>query len=98
MMDENKQILLKFKQYLVTTNYSMPRIIKYLDVLSLISRIVNKPFTEYNNDDIYAIVEHYQCKCLTDNIKVSYYALIKRFYITLYNPGSQSSQLITTNS
>jgi hypothetical protein len=76
---ENKEAILKFKQYLVFRNYSLPRIIKYIEILSTVSTIVGKPFSKYGEKEISIMLERLQTKGVAEWTKITYNTIVKTF-------------------
>jgi len=80
MSEKNKETIEKFKKFLIVGNYSLPRIIKYLEILLQVSKIVPKDFDKYTEDDIFSIVETSRRKGHSEWTKITYNTIIKRFF------------------
>ncbi|MHC1567680.1 MAG: tyrosine-type recombinase/integrase [Candidatus Syntropharchaeia archaeon] len=78
--EENKSILLEFKDYLVAEGMSTGRIAKYMNHLLRISRWLNKPFEETTRKDIVGIIEKIETRGYSVNTKHDFKVVIKRFY------------------
>jgi len=76
----NKEIVLKFKDKCIINGLSKPRIIKYLWVLRIFAKIMNKDFDKTNKQDIECLVSNIQQQDLSVHTKHCYKVILKRFY------------------
>ncbi|MCW8965578.1 MAG: hypothetical protein OQK82_02665 [Candidatus Pacearchaeota archaeon] len=56
VLDENKKIILKFKDYLFSANLGKPRIERYFCDLRKFSIMLNKPFRDATKEDIVRVI------------------------------------------
>jgi integrase/recombinase XerD len=80
ILQENKDTIREFKQYLVLKNYSLPRMIKYYEILISVCRTIPKSFKDFTKNDILTIIEDLHARELRPATITTYSAIIKRFF------------------
>jgi len=76
----NKELIIRFKDKCIINGMSKPRIIKYLWVLRLFAKYMNKDFDKVSKEDIENLVSHIQQQELSVRTKCCYKVILKRFY------------------
>jgi len=76
----NKEIILKFKDKCIINGLGKPRIIKYLWVLRIFAKYMNKDFDKTDKQDIEGLVSSIQQQDLSVHTKHCYKVILKRFY------------------
>ena len=80
-IDENtKSQILRFCNDLQAEGLSRARILKYLNTLHTLSKLVPKPFSESNKDDVMELVRKIESKNYSDWTKRDFKIIIKRFF------------------
>lgn len=80
LTEQNKKLILSFKEQCVVEGLSKPRIIKYLGVLKGLAAQIGKDFDKATIEDIRRIVAAIQENSYSVWTKHSYKVIIKRFY------------------
>ena len=78
--EENKQNITKFTDHLFVRGISKPRIIKYINHLSVLARITGKPFQQLRKEDVEKLVSQINAAGYTEHTKRDYKITLKRFY------------------
>ncbi|MFH1835992.1 MAG: hypothetical protein ABH851_07380, partial [Methanobacteriota archaeon] len=78
---QNRNIILDYKRQIeLKENLSMPRIEKWLNTLSVLAVKLNKPFDKAKKEDIEYLVEKIKKSHYSDNTKVDFLRMLKKFY------------------
>jgi len=86
--DVNGQTILSYYRTRVAEGLSLARLIKYLNTLKMISRRLNKPFTECRKEDIIGLIASLEQDDLSPWTKRDYKVVLKRFYKWLRDSDS----------
>jgi integrase/recombinase XerD len=78
--ETSKTSIIEFYQDCVTQGYSQARIIKYLDTIERIGRMLGKPFQDINKQDVVEFVRGIQAADYSDWTKRDYKIILKLFY------------------
>jgi site-specific recombinase XerD len=85
ILEENKQLIFRFKDRLVVEGLSKARILKYLSCLKHLSRFLGKPFDKATKDDIMMVIAKVEHHGYAEWTKHSYRVVTKRFYKWLFD-------------
>jgi site-specific recombinase XerD/ribosomal protein L40E len=77
---KSKSLILDFYNDCLSRGLSKARIVKYLDTIERIARILKKPFKEATKDDITRLVREIEEREYTDWTKHDYKIILKIFY------------------
>lgn len=78
--EENKNTILKFRDFLFSEGVGIPRIISYLFYSRKYARMLQKPFKEASESDIRAIIAQLNQEDLSENSKKGFKITLKRLY------------------
>jgi len=78
--NKNKELILKFKKELRAAGISIPRIVRYMQTLRTISSIVNKPFTEWERDEIIEVLNAIESRNYTVQTKNEFRKGMRKFF------------------
>jgi len=78
--EKNKKIIFDFKDHLVTSGLSKPRVLKYMEIVKLSSLIINKDMDKVTKKDVMAFVSVIEQRDYSEWTKLTYRALFKRFF------------------
>ena len=78
--EESKQNILDFYEECVVKGYSKARIIKYLETLYAIAKLMGKPLCEAGKKDIFELVRKVEEKGYSEWTKHDFKAILKFFY------------------
>jgi len=78
--EKNKNFILEFQRYGALQNLSLPRQIRYISILRIISRHLGKDFDVVNKKDIERLIGIIQGLDLSPWTKNTYKVMLKRFY------------------
>jgi len=77
---ENKKKILEFYHECIVRGYSKARIIKYIDTLEAIAKILKKPFSQAGKEDIVELIERIEEKNYSDWTKRDYKVILRVFF------------------
>lgn len=80
ILEVNKKTILRFKEFLLSENLSPSRIISYLNHALKYARMMNKPFSDADKDDIREIIANLNQLGLSENTKKGFKITLKRLY------------------
>ena len=78
--EESKQKILEFRNELVINGYSKARIIKYLDTLERIGKLLSKLFTQVKKEDIIEFVRKIEESDYSPWTKQDYFTILRIFF------------------
>ena len=76
----NKELILKFENYLFAEGLSKIRVVKYLSQLNMISKLMNVDYPDVTKDDIQFLIAEIEKSDRSDWTKHDYRVTIKRFF------------------
>lgn len=80
ILPENKEIILKFKNHLLSENIGIPKIGRYILDLRKFSKMLNKPYSEANKEDIRRIVSELNLTSLSEESKKTFKIMLRKLY------------------
>lgn len=86
---ENQEAITRFLDYLKISNRGVRRRLKYLWILTELSRLLEKPFKEANRPDFERVLLEIQNKGLSKNTERDYKILSKKFMAWVYGCGKR---------
>ncbi|HLC85146.1 MAG TPA: phage integrase N-terminal SAM-like domain-containing protein [Candidatus Nanoarchaeia archaeon] len=84
---KNKDLILRFRDFLVVEGISKARILKYLSTLKILACWLKKDFDTATKEDIMALVSQVSQRDFSEWTKHTYKVLLKRFYKWVRNSG-----------
>ncbi len=82
--EENQKLILKFKSYCFANDLSLARVSKLIEQLVKISEVVNKPFTDWQREDVEKVLEWIDERIRKENLslwtKREYKKTLKEFF------------------
>jgi len=78
--EENKKTILKFDKFLLSENISIARTLSYLHYSIQYAKMLQKPFSEANIDDIRGVIARLNQTPLSENTKKGFKITLKRLY------------------
>ena len=84
LSERNKKFILDFVNVLVIDNLSKPRLMKYLEILRILGKKLDKDFDKATKEDLMKIVGEIQRKDYSPWTKQTYKVILRRFYKWLY--------------
>jgi integrase/recombinase XerD len=78
--EEDKQNIASFTEHLLVKGISKPRIIKYINHLAVLARIVRKPFQQLRKEDVERLVSRINAAGYTEHTRRDYKVILKKFY------------------
>ena len=78
----NQELILKFKDYAVLQNLSKPRLIKYVEIMRSVARLLKKDMDKATAEDLKSVVSEIQQQDYSPWTKQIYKIMIKKFYAT----------------
>ncbi len=76
----NQELILRFKDYAVLENLSKPRLIKYVEIMRSVARLLKKDMDEATAEDLKMVVSEIQQRDYSPWTKQIYKIMIKKFY------------------
>ena len=80
-----KKQLLEYKEHLFIKGISKPRILKYLEVLSIVAAKIEKEFSDLTKKDVERFISYLQQKDYSPWTKQTYKVMLRRFMTWLNN-------------
>ncbi len=80
IVKENKELILEFKKELIAAGISIPRVVRYMQTLRVISQIVNKPFSEWGKDDLVEVLSVIETRNYTIQTKNEFRKGMRKFF------------------
>ena len=78
--EENKKTILKFDKFLLSENISIARTLSYLHYSVKYAKMLQKPFSEANIEDIREVIARLNQTRLSENTKKGFKITLKRLY------------------
>ncbi len=80
MCEDNKEIILKFKDYCVLNGIGYPKTERYLQDCIKLGRILKKPFSQATKDDLMKVIVHIEETNLSFQTKMGFKILVKKLF------------------
>lgn len=78
--EENKKLILEFRDYAISTGLTKTRILKYINTLRKLSEWLEPSFINANKKDLLKLFGKIECKGYSEWTKHDYKVVIKKFY------------------
>lgn len=85
ILPENKDVALKFKDYLIGQSISFGKIGRYILDIRKFCKLLNKPFKEANKDDIRRVIAEMEQSELAPETKKCFKVMIRKLYRFIYD-------------
>ncbi|MEN7981832.1 MAG: tyrosine-type recombinase/integrase [Nanoarchaeota archaeon] len=80
ILEENKETILKFKNYLLSEGIGVPRIERCIGELVKYSKMLKKPFEEATKNDIRAVIGELNQTGLAEETKKGFKVIVRKLY------------------
>jgi len=80
LRQKNKEVIFQFRDFCILKGYSVPRILKYFEILRVFAKQINKDFDKATKQDVEKYVLELHSKPLSPWTKLTHRAILKRFY------------------
>ncbi|AGK60947.1 Site-specific recombinase XerD [Archaeoglobus sulfaticallidus PM70-1] len=91
---ENRDILFKFKDYLVSESISPLRILRYVQIMRMTSEWVDKPLTEWGRDEIIKVLGEIETRNYKVGTKNEFRKAMKKFFRWLHGENWENLKLL----
>jgi site-specific recombinase XerD len=91
---ENRDILFRFKDYLVSESITPLRILRYVQIMRMVSEWVDKPLTEWGRDEIIKVLGEIESRNYKVGTKNEFRKAMKKFFRWLHGEDWENLKLL----